>query len=52
MIVFMTIGAGRTVLVGADWTVLRFTWWHLANDPEDVISQIKKTIAMLVKRSG
>lgn len=42
----------QNVLVGADWTVLRFTWWHLANDPDDVIRQIKKTIAMLAQRSG
>ncbi|MEP6563082.1 MAG: DUF559 domain-containing protein [Nakamurella sp.] len=38
--------------VGLDWAVLRFTWWQLKNEPDEVIRQVRKTIAVLQRRDG
>ncbi|WP_420910907.1 DUF559 domain-containing protein [Rhodococcus sp. OK519] len=31
--------------VNAGWHVLRFTWHHLRNDPESVLTQIRQALA-------
>ena len=38
--------------VGMGWAVLRFTWWQLKNEPDEVIRQVRKTIAILERRIG
>nr|WP_031939645.1 type IV toxin-antitoxin system AbiEi family antitoxin domain-containing protein [Prescottella defluvii] len=35
----------QNVLVNAGWHVLRFTWHHLRNDPENVLAQIRRALA-------
>lgn len=35
----------QNILVNAGWHVLRFTWHHLRNDPEAVLSQICRALA-------
>ncbi len=32
-------------LVGAGWTVLRFTWWDLVERPDDVVAQVRAALA-------
>jgi len=37
--------------VGLGWAVLRFTWWQLKNEPDEVVNQVRKTIAVLESRT-
>jgi very-short-patch-repair endonuclease len=37
--------AKQNQLVGAGWTVLRFTWFDLTNRPDDVIRQVRAALA-------
>jgi hypothetical protein len=32
-------------LVAAGWTVLRFTWWDLVEQPDDVVAQVRAALA-------
>ena len=36
--------AKQNQLVGAGWTVLRFTWFDLTNRPDDVIRQVRAAL--------
>jgi very-short-patch-repair endonuclease len=44
--------ARQNDFVGSGFAVLRFTWWQLKNEPDEVIRQVKKTIDVLERRAA